>query len=472
MTPLQGKGKMLRKLLDEHKIGGSRSRTISLTSYILFVALFGLSSVMPALSADKRSAAFEPNSIKRYMFSCATVLDVRSGMEKRSIALKSDPVTPKPGERTVFSGASQSGIENPYVIENACGKLHVYIDLRRPQHPVGPLPYLTQEVVFDNAAAPISIVGTISYPKQGGPFPGVVLVAGSGAHTRDELVSLHKIFLVLADHLTRKGIAVLRYDKRGVGMSGGLADPNSTTDDYASDAGAAVRFMRFQPEIDPAKVGIIGHSEGGIIAPMVAAGDPEVAFIVLLAGTGLPGMDVQMHQENARNRARGVDERITVANDRQNKVVFPMIIATKDNAEALKKIHASEREVLTAEERKLMGVPDEGVPDEAYSSYLTPWFRRFLELDPRPYLEKVKCPALALNGDKDLAVLPDENLSEIDKALRRGGNLHASVKKLSGINHMLQSAPAGQSEEGRNIEETIAPVVLNMVSSWILSLGK
>jgi len=393
-------------------------------------------------------------------------------MEKRGLALKTAPLTPKPGERTVFLGAHKDGIENPYVIENAGGKLHVYIDLRRPQHPVGPLPYLTQEVVFINAEAGISLVGTLSYPKHGGPFPGVVLVAGSGAHTRDELVSLHKIFLVLADHLTRNGIAVLRYDKRGVGMSGGLADPMSTTDDYASDARAAVRFLRIQPEIDPAKAGIIGHSEGGIIAPMVAAGDPEVAFIVLLAGTGLPGMDVQILQENARYRARGVDERITLANDRQNRVVFPMIIATKDNAEALKKLHASEREVLTAEERKLMHIPDEGVPDEAYSAYLTPSFRRFLELDPRPYLEKVKCPVLALNGGKDLQVLPDENLSEIDKALRRGGNTRVSVRKLDGLNHMFQTAPAGLPEEGRDIEETIAPFVLNMISSWILSLCK
>lgn len=450
----------------------SHNRTVSLTLNIVFLTVFGLLTAVSAVFAQGKSPALEPNSIKRYMFSCATILEVRAGIEKRGLMLKSVPLTPKPGERTIFIGAYKNGIENPYIVENAGGKLHVYIDLRRPQQPVGPLPYITQEVVFDNPEAKLSFVGTLSIPKGAGPFPAAVLIAGSGAHSRDEMVSLHKVFLVLADHLTRNGISVLRYDKRGVGMSGGLADPLSTTDDYAGDARAALQFLRIQPEIDPAKVGLIGHSEGGIIAPMVAADNPEVAFIVLLAGTGLPGMDVQILQENAMGRARGADERVVLANDRQNRAVFPMIIATKDNAEALKKLHASEREVLTAEERTLMGIPDEPLPDEAYAGYLTPWFRRFLELDPRPCLEKVKCPVLALNGGKDLQVLPDENLGEIDKALRRGGNTRASVRKLAGLNHMFQTCPAGLPDEGRNIEETIAPFVLEMISSWILSLGR
>ena len=382
---------------------------------ILFMTALGFFTAAPVLVAQARAAGFEPNSVKRYMFSRASAAEIRAEMDKRGITLKTQPLAPAPGGRTVFVGAYKNGIENPYVVENAGGKLHVYIDLRRPQFPVPPLPYDTQEVVFDNPEAGISLVGTLSLPQKGGPFPAAVLVAGSGAHTRDEMVSLHKIFLVLADSLVRKGIAVLRYDKRGVGMSGGKPDPQSTTDDYASDARAALRFLRIQPEVDPDRVGIIGHSEGGIIAPMVAADNPEVAWIVLMAGTGLPGMDVQMLQENAMGRARGVDERIILANDRQNRAVFPMIIATKDNAEAIQKFRASEREVLTAEERKLMGIPDEALPDEAYRAYLTPWFRRFLELDPRPFLEKVKCPVLALNGGKDLQVLPDENLGEIER---------------------------------------------------------
>lgn len=167
-------------------------------------------------------------------------------------------------------------------------------------------------------------------------------------------------------------------------------------------------------------------------------------------------------------RARGADERAVLANDKLNKVVFPLIIATKDNAEAIKKIREAERTVLTAEERKLLGYPEGGWPDEVYASVLSPWFRRFLELDPRPYLEKVTCPVLALNGAKDLQVLPDENLAGIEKALAKGGNSRVTIKKLSGINHMFQTAPTGSGNEYRNIEETLAPATLELVSGWIL----
>lgn len=443
-------------------------RSAGETLRILVGATLALAAAAPALIAQSKAPEFEPNSVKRYMFSCRSAVEIRTLMDGRGITLKTEPVAPPPGGRAGFIGAFKNGIENPYLVENTEGKLHVYIDLRRPQFPVPPLPYDSQEVVFNNPDAGLSLVGTLTSPRKGGPFPAAVLVAGTGAHTRDELVSLHKILLVLADSLTRKGIAVLRYDKRGVGLSGGKADPLSTTDDYASDARAAVRFLRIQPGIDPARVGIIGHSEGGIIAPMVAAGNPEVAWIVLLAGTGLPGMDVQILQETAMMRARGVDERTIRANERQNKVVFPMIIATKDDAEAIKKFRAAEREVLTAEERKLIGLTDEGMPDEAYRAYLTPWFRRFLELDPRPFLEKAACPVLALNGEKDLQVIPEENLREIEEALERGGNKRCSVRRLPGINHMFQTAPTGAPDEYRNIEETFAPSVLDMIADWIL----
>jgi len=284
-------------------------------------------------------------------------------------------------------------------------------------------------------------------------------------------VSLHKIFLVLADHLTRQGIAVLRYDKRGVGLSGGNPDPQSTSDDYASDVRAAVRFLKIQPQVDPAKVGLIGHSEGGIIAPMVAAGSSDIAFIVLLAGTGLPGLEVQMLQENALGRARGSDEKAVAANDKLNKVVFPIIIATKDNAEAIKKIRVAERNVLTAEERKILGFPEKGFPDEVYGGVLTPWFRRFLELDPRPYLEKVRCPVLALNGEKDLQVLPDANLAGIKAALEKGGNKNVTIQKLPNINHMFQTAPTGLPAEYRNIEETFAPAALDIITNWIRTVA-
>ena len=215
----------------------NKSRVVRATIGILSLMALGFFTAVPVLIAQAKSAGLEPNSIKRYMFSSGSAAEIRAEMDKRDITLKTQPLAPAQGGRTIFIGTYKNGIENPYVVENAGGKLYVYIDLRRPQFPVPPLPYETQEVVFDNPEAGISLVGTLSCPQKGGPFPAAVLVAGSGAHTRDEMVSLHKIFLVLADSLVRKGIAVLRYDKRGVGMSGGKPDPQSTTDDYASDAG-------------------------------------------------------------------------------------------------------------------------------------------------------------------------------------------------------------------------------------------
>jgi uncharacterized protein len=434
------------------------------------LAAFWAGALAGVAAGQNPALAFEVHSIKRFMFDCAAVADIRAQFDKRGLLIVTEPVAPKSGEAAGFIGSTGNGIRNTYVIENTGGKLHVYIELRRPQYPIPPLPYSEQEVVFDNPQAGVSLVGTFSYPKTGGAFPAIVLIAGSGAHTRDELVSLHKIFLVLADHLARRGFAVLRYDKRGVGLSGGQADPDSTTDDYASDVRAAVRFLAIQPNVDPRKIGLVGHSEGGIIAPMVAADTPEIAFIVMLAGTGLPGLEIRMHQENALGRASGRDEKAVLANDRLNKSIYPMIIATKDNAAAIRKIRSAEKEVLTAEERKLLEYPDQGFPDEAYRGLLTPWFRRFLELDPRPYLARVRCPVLALNGGKDVQVLADENQDEIKKALAGGGNAGTVVKKLPGINHMFQTAPTGMPNEYRNIVETFAPSALETISSWILGV--
>jgi uncharacterized protein len=420
-------------------------------------------------SAAGQTPALEPNSIKRFFFDCAGAADVPAVFSKRGLTVTSAVPAPAPGAAATFRGRYANGLEIPYLIENIGGAFHVYAVLRRPQFPVPPLPYVEQEVVFDNPEAGLSLVGSLTLPHGPGPFPAAVLIAGSGAHTRDELVSLHKALLVLADHLTRRGLAVLRYDKRGVGLSGGRADPDSTTDDYASDVRAAVHFLRIQPGVDPGRIGLVGHSEGGIIAPMVAAGNPEIAFVVLLAGTGLPGYEVRMLQENALNRAGGVAEKEVLANDRLNRIVFPLIIATKDNDEAVRKINVAVRQALAPEERKLAGFPEAGWPTGALGGLLTPWFRRFLELDPRPYLEKVRCPVLALNGAKDLQVLPDENLEAITQALRRGGNERATIKKLPGLNHQFQTAPTGSPGEYRNIEETFAPSALKLVSDWILA---
>lgn len=427
-----------------------------------------------ALAADK-SAAQEPvpvhaNSIKRYMFSMDTFPAIEAEFVKSGVVLSGTPKAPEEGKTTWVTGTGSSGFLTPFAIDHVGGRFHVYAERRRPQHPVAPLPYMTQEVVFDTPNPGVSPVGTLSYPKSGSSFPGVVLVAGTGAHNRDAGMSLHKTLLVLADHLTRQGFAVLRYDKRGVGLTGGELHPGSTTDDYAADALAAVQFMKLQPNINPEQVGIVGHSEGGIIAAMVAAQAPkDVRFIVSLAGTGLPGIDVKSLQDAAARRADGMPESLVLLNQAQERGLYEIAAGKLSHEDAISAMGVA-TDALSAEVKTKLEIPPEGIPVEAFEEMLSPWFRRFLSLDPRTYLEKVSCPVLVLVGEKDLQVPSTQNLEEIKLALERGANQQVMVRELSGINHNFQTAKTGKASEYFLIEETVAPSVLAMISAWMTSI--
>lgn len=374
---------------------------------------------------------------------------------------------PAKGRTVWITGTGPSGFPAPYRIDHVGDRFHVYAERRRPQHPVAPFPYVSQEVKFNTPDPGVAPVGTLTYPKSGGSFPAVVLVAGTGAHNRDAGMSLHKTLLVLADHLTRQGFAVLRYDKRGVGLTGGERHPGPTTDDYAADALAAVRFLKMQPNIDPRRIGIAGHSEGGIIAAMVAAEAPEdVAFIVMLAGTGLPGQENQSLQGGAFARADGVPEALILLNQKLERGQLTIAASKLGRQEALDAMRTATR-VLPAEDKEKLEIPAEGLPAEAFEALLSPWFRRFLALDPRSYLEQVKCPVLAIVGEKDLQVPPAENLQGIERALEHGANRRATVRQLAGVNHNLQTARTGKLSEYFLIEETVAPSVLELLSSWM-----
>ena len=406
-------------------------------------------------------------TIKRYMFSADTFPAVEAEFEKMGVVFSDAPSRPVEGAMARATGIGPSGFSTPYIIDHVRGRFHVYAERRRPQHPIGPLPYISQEVVFDSTDPGVSPVGTLSYPASGGPFPAVVLVAGTGPHTRDAGMSLHKTLLVLADYLTRQGFAVLRYDKRGVGLTGGALHPGSTTDQYAADALAAVRYLRLQPHIRPDRVGIVGHSEGGIIAAMAAAQAPEVvSFIVMLAGPGLPGIEIKSLQDAAARRADGMPESLVLLNLRQERELFEIAASDADHRDALAAM-ATATEKLPSDVKDKLDIPVDGIPVEAYEELLSPWFRRFLALDPRAYLRHVKCPVLALVGEKDLQVPPAENLAEIAGTLERSGNKHVTVRSLPGINHNLQSARTGKASEYFLIEETISPSVLDLTSTWM-----
>lgn len=420
----------------------------------------------PALAAAKVNATVSQNSIKRYMFSMDTFGAVEAEFGKRKIAFANAPKAPASGHTTRVTGTGPSGLPTPFVIDQAAGRFHVYAERRRPQHPVGSVPYVSQDVVFDTPAADVSPVGTLTYPKAGGPFPAVVLVAGTGAHDRDANLALHKTLLVLADHLTRQGFAVLRYDKRGIGLTGGRLHPLSTTDDYSADALAAVRFLKLQPNINPAQIGMMGHSEGGIIAAMAAAEAPQdVRFIVMLAGTGLPGIDIKTLQDATARRAEGMPEKLILLNQNFDRELFEIAASKRTHADALVAVRAVIL-ALPAETKTALEIPSDGIPDEAFEELLSPWFRRFLALDPRPYLEKVTCPVLALIGEKDQQVPPAENLREIERVLKRN-TLHTTVRQLPGLNHAFQTAKTGKVGEYLLIEETVAPSALALMEGWM-----
>jgi fermentation-respiration switch protein FrsA (DUF1100 family) len=339
---------------------------------------------------------------------------------------------------------------------------------KRPQEPKPPYPYNAEEVSYENKAAGIKIAGTLTLPKEGGPFPAVLLISGSGPQDRNEELLGHKPFLVLADYLTRHGIAVLRVDDRGVGGTTGKP-MESTIEDHAGDALAGVAFLRSRHEIDAKKIGLIGHSEGGLVAPVAAVRSSDVAFIVLLAGTGVPGEEILYRQGELIALASGASAEAAAKNNAVQKKLFAVLKAEPDNKAATAKIEAivkEEIDKLTPEERKAIEGLEELKKAQLQMLY-TPWFRHFLTYDPAPVLRQVKCPVLAINGEKDLQVDPKQNLPPIEAALKAGANSDYTLQELKGLNHLFQVCKSGSPAEYQQIEETINPAALEAVGDWI-----
>jgi pimeloyl-ACP methyl ester carboxylesterase len=335
------------------------------------------------------------------------------------------------------------------------------LELVRPQNPVKLYPYKEEEITFPNGKAKISLAGTLTVPRGQGPFPVAILLADSGPRDRDESLVGHRPFLVLADYLTRKGIAVLRFDKRGIGKSTGNY-ANATTVDFAGDAEAALAFLKTRKEMDPEKTGLIGHGEGGMIAPMVAAHSSDVSWVVLLAGPGLKGEDTLLLQSELILKTAGVDDEQIAKTREFNKQTYALVRQEKDPAT----LEAKLSELVQS------SAMSASLPPAALQSQIrlmvSPWFRFFLDYDPVLTLQKTTCPVLSLNGEKDLQVSPKENLAKIQKALQDGGNKDFQTAELSGLNHLFQHCPTGSPTEYGGIQETMAPEALNAVSDWVL----
>ncbi|HCG64309.1 MAG: alpha/beta hydrolase [Spirochaetae bacterium HGW-Spirochaetae-4] len=329
----------------------------------------------------------------------------------------------------------------------------------RPQDPVKPYPYISEDMFFPQAPEGFRLAGTITRPEGDGPFPAVVLVTGSGAQNRDEELLGHRPFLVLADALTRSGIVVLRYDDRGFAESEGDAS-DATSVDFADDAESAVNHLKTLPYVDAGNIGLLGHSEGAIIAPIVAQRNPGLAFLVLMAGSGVDGVAVLEDQTAAILRAQQAPEPYIAQAVEANMAIYAMIL---DESRTLE-----ERKEAVLQTLLTFGLPEDQAKSQL-SALFSPWYMTFLALDPSDYLKDLAMPVMVLNGTKDTQVSATLHVPAIEKALLDGGNTRYTTKVYEGLNHLFQPAETGAPEEYGTIETTIDPQVLEDISTWIVS---
>jgi uncharacterized protein len=342
---------------------------------------------------------------------------------------------------------------------------------KRPQNPVKPYPYKEEEVVIEDAIDAVKLAGTLTLPKTAGPYPVVVLITGSGQQDRDETLMNHKPFLIIADYLTRKGIAVLRMDDRGIGGSTGDFG-KATSYNFANDISAAVEYLKTRSDINKKQIGLIGHSEGGMIAPIVASKSNDIAFIVLLAGIGIPGKDLLLLQSELIQRANSFNENSIAKTHMLMQSIYNVISKNLDSAKTIQQINEIRKEYLSGLTEEEIRSPENSQKlfDQQAAMLLSPWFRTLVAFNPGSILEKVKCPVLALNGEKDLQVPPKENLSAIKAALTKGGNTNFETIELPGLNHLFQTSKTGNPAEYVKNEETFSPKALDAMKNWLLKI--
>ena len=354
-----------------------------------------------------------------------------------------------PDGKTLTTVLKQGPSSTPLVFSRG-----VFSAAHRPQTPTRPYPYREVEAAYDNPARPgVHLAGTLTLPSGPGPFPAALLITGSGAQDRDETLFAHKPFLVLTDALTRRGIAVLRVDDRGVGGSTG-ASPMDTSLDFATDVQAGVAWLKHRADIDPRRVGLIGHSEGGMIGPLVASRDPSIAFVVMWAGPGVSGVELLGEQAGATAAAAGAPPAAADQIRESQGRIMRTLVSTPDPAAA----RAAIDKLLTA-----AGGP--ALTDQAFAAINSPWYRTFAGYDPGPTLRALKIQVLAVVGSKDSQVTARQNIPALKAAL--AGDPRAEVVELPGLNHLLQPAVTGGVEEYGKIETTIDPAALKLIVDWV-----
>ena len=399
-----------------------------------------------------------------------SVLGDTLGFDVSRIRLRYRGVLNDSGDTAVGTW-SQGGREMPLTLKR---QAHEYRNLNvwanRPQRPVGPFPYDSEEVKFENQGDAATLAGTLTIPNGSGRHPVVVLISGSGPQDRDETLMEHKPFLVLADYLTRRGIAVLRYDDRGTASSTGNFG-RATTQDFARDAAAAVDFLARHPRINPRQIGLVGHSEGGLVAPMVAGLRTDVAFIVLMAATSVDGATVLLSQSEVAVRAAGGSEPEVQQALTLNRAAFQAAVRNGSDAEFMAQIEPAIQEVtrdVPAANREAAVATLRREMANSAGRLKGAWTRFFLAYDPQPALRRLSQPVLAITGTKDTQVLAPLNVPGIRKALTEGGNKDFEIIELEGLNHMFQMSGTGLMSEYVTIQETFNPGALKAIGDWIV----
>lgn len=382
-------------------------------------------------------------------------------------------------KKTLTGNWSQGGMTLPLDMKKTSDAAAVQ-EMKRPQTPVPPFKYFTEEVSYTNADNTITFGGTFTRPLLWADkvkemkYPVALLITGSGQQDRDETLFEHKPFAVIADHLAKHGIATLRVDDREKGKTTGRF-MRSTTLDFAKDVEAGINYLQTRKDIDTKNIGLIGHSEGGMIAPMVAAKRKDVKFIILLAGPGVPIIDLMEQQSVDIALSNGVTQKELEAFRPLYKPVMQAAINETDSATAVKKITG----LFTAWQNKTDSVTVKnttGVTDSAslaafaasiISQVKQPWFRYFINFNPANYLSNVRCAVLALNGEKDIQVAAAPNLEAIRKIMVGKMVKTFKVMSLPGLNHLFQRCNTCTAQEYAQLEETFSPDALNIISNWI-----
>ncbi len=349
----------------------------------------------------------------------------------------------------------QNGQEFPMELSR---KAYVKKEVNHPQEPKKPFSYYSEDVTFENNKEKVTLAGTLTLPNKEGNYPAVILISGSGAQNRDEEILGHKPFLLLSDYFTKNGIAVLRYDDRGTAKSTG-SFKDATSANFATDVESAIEYLKTRKEINKNKIGLVGHSEGGMIAPMVASKSKDVNFVVLLAGPGLRGDKLLLLQKEKIERAMGISQEEILKSQKIYKGAYNLILNLKKEDLKLKDYFTNQ-------------LPKETPPnqiDAIVNQLSSDWIQFYLKYDPAPSLEKIKCPVLAVNGEKDLQVPSKENLEAIKKELQKGGNKKVTIIEFPKLNHLFQTTETGNPSEYETNTETFNKNALQQITAWIIS---